>query len=664
MAYHHTMHPKPNSTKFINCAVYTRVSVDERAVKQTYSTLDNQRDSALNYIKSQKSMGWKLFKSYEDSGQSGGTLNRPALKQMIQDIKRGHIQVIVVYKIDRLTRNHKDFYTLLEIFNQTNATFVSTTQHFDTTSSAGRLLLHIMLEFAQFEREMAQERTYDKRLAMARKGMYCGGHVPLGYDSKKKKLFINPAEAKIVRQCFELYPQLGSMGAVSKKLNEMGYRTKKFYVKGKKASGSIKFDKKKISNILANPLYIGKIRFTDNKSGKEYIFDGEHKPIVDLKTWEGVQNILATNRDTRKTFKQNKYEMLFQGLLRCGNCGSMMTNSSKRKGGKVYLYYRCVEAILKGKGACTIRTMPGDELENFLINEFKRLGQDEKLLRKSIEKANVTAKKGLAPLQKEKEAIEVQLVKINKDLRQLIDFIKSENNMSEKRRHSISEEMTDLETTKETLENETHRINTNMHHLSQHVIDVENFTKLFREFPHVFETFPFEEKRNLIMLLVKEVTYTPTKITIKFWGDLPEMKIDLKNPPDWTPPPHDDNDNGPDIPKEENPGVGASGRGRKQVRLGVSNGWETWIRTKIPWSRATCATVAPSPNVRILRLIRPFRLPRSGCFFSALLLVLSEAEGRVEAPFTISQCFQPRCGYFIIVYKTVTIWHFRYRESW
>lgn len=574
--YYYSMHSKPNS-KVINCAVYTRVSVDERAVKQTYSTLDNQRDSALNYIKSQKSMGWKLFKSYEDSGQSGGTLNRPALKQMIQDIKRGHIQVIVVYKIDRLTRNHKDFYTLLEIFNQTDTTFVSTTQHFDTTSSAGRLLLHIMLEFAQFEREMAQERTYDKRLAMARKGMYCGGHVPLGYDSKKKKLFINPAEAKIVRQCFEFYPQLGSMGAVSKKLNEMGYRTKKFYVKGKKASGSIKFDKKKISNILANPLYIGKIRFTDNKSGKEYIFDGEHKPIIDLKTWEGVQNILVTNRDMRKTFKQNKYEMLFQGLLRCGNCGSMMTNSSKRKNGKVYLYYRCVEAILKGKGACTIRTMPGDELETFLITEFKRLGENERLLRESIKKANVTAKKGLAPLQKEKEALEAQLVKINQDLRRLVDLLKSED-MAQKKVQSLINEMTDLETTKETLENEIHRINTNMHHLSQYVIDVETFTKLFREFPHVFETFPFEEKRKLIMLLVKEVTYTPTKITIKFWGDLPEMTLDLKNPPDWTPPPHDD-DGGPDTPKGPKPGVGASDRGKNQVRLGVSNGWGTRART-------------------------------------------------------------------------------------
>lgn len=237
------MHSKPN-LKTTNCGIYTRVSVDERAEIQAYSTLDNQRDSCLSYIKSQKSQGWRVFKAYEDSGQSGGSLNRPALKQL--------------------------------------------TQHFDTTSSAGRLLLHIMLEFAQFEREMAQERTYDKRLAMARQGMYCGGRVPLGYDSKKKQLTINPEEAKIVQLCFELYPKLGSMGAVSKKLNEMGYRTKKFYIKGKRSGGSTKFDKKKISNILANPLYIGKVRFTDNKNGKEYLFDGEHKPVIDAKSWGGV----------------------------------------------------------------------------------------------------------------------------------------------------------------------------------------------------------------------------------------------------------------------------------------------------------------------------------------------------------------------------------------
>lgn len=572
------MHTNPNS-KIINCAVYTRVSVDERAQTQTYSTLDNQRDSCLSYVKSQKTDGWRVFKVYEDSGQSGGSLNRPALKQMIQDIKKGHIQVVVVYKIDRLTRNHKDFYSLLEIFNQNNVTFVSTTQHFDTTSSAGRLLLHIMLEFAQFEREMAQERTYDKRIAMARKGMYCGGRVPLGYDSKNKKLTINPEEAKIVRLCFELYPKLGSMGTVSNRLNEMGYRTKKFYIRGKKGGGSTKFDKKKVSTILANPLYIGKVRFKD-KSRKEYLFEGEHKPIImNPKIWEGVQNILASNRETHKTFKQNKYELLFQGLIRCGSCGCGMTNSSKRKKGKVYLYYRCIEAVAKGKEVCPVRTLAADELENFLIGEFKSLGENETLLKKSIEKANVMAKKGLDPLKKEKGTMETQLTRINQDLRRLIDILKSEDT-SQKRVQTLLNEMSDLEGSKEKLEQELYRINTNMHHMSQYVIDAETFTKLFREFPAVFETFSFEEKRNLVLLLVKEVTYMPTKITVKFWGDLPEMKFDLKNPPDWTPPPRD-GDNGFSGPSGPSSGVEAMGRRAKQVRFSVLDGWETWIRTKI-----------------------------------------------------------------------------------
>jgi len=254
-----------------------------------------------------------------------------------------------------------------------------------------------------------------------------------------------------------------------------------------------------------------------------------------------------------------------------------MTNSSKRKNGKVYLYYRCVEAILKGKGACTIRTMPGDELEDFLISEFKRLGENEALLKKSIRKANVTAKRGLEPLQKEKSAIEAKLAKINQNLRRLVDLLKSED-MERKRVQSLIDEMSDLETTKETLENEIHRINTNMHHLTRHVIDAETFTKLFREFPAVFETFSFEDKRKLIMLLVKEVIYTPTKITVKFWGDLPEMGLDLKNPPDWTPPPDDDDDGGGPHTKGPQPAgvgalikssVGGSGSIGNQVRLGV-----------------------------------------------------------------------------------------------
>jgi len=563
----------------VNCAVYTRVSVDERAETQTYSTLDNQRDSCLSYIESQKSVGWKPYKVYEDAGQSGGSLSRPAMKQLIEDIKRKRVQVVVVYKIDRLTRNHKDFYTLLEIFNEHDVKFVSTTQHFDTTSPAGRLLLHIMLEFAQFEREMAQERTYDKRFGMAKKGMWCGGIVPLGYEAKKKKLVINNEEAKIVRFCFELYPKLASMGKVAERLNEMGYRTKKFFLKGNKAAGSTKFDKKKISLILANPLYIGKMRFRD-KDGKEYLFDGEHKPIVtDRKLWDSVQNILVNNRETHKTFKQNKYEMMFLGLVRCGECGSTMTNSSKEKKGKMYLYYRCTVAVIKGKRACPVRTVAADELEEFLIDKFKELGQNQKLLKKSIEKANTLAKQGLAPLERDKERAEAQLSKVNQELKRLVDILKS-TDLDKKQSRAFVKEVSELETSKEKLEDEIHRIETNMQHLSQHVIDADTFARLFREFPKVFETFSFDEKRNLILLLVKEVIYTPKRIKVLFWGDLPEMNLDLRNPPDWTPPPDDDN---PYTPKGRGPsGVGVLARPVRQVRTRVSNGSSGWTRTSNP----------------------------------------------------------------------------------
>jgi len=564
------MHTTTNKDT-INCAVYTRVSVDERAETQTYSTLDNQRDSCLAYIESQKSVGWKPFKVYEDAGQSGGSLSRPAMKQLIEDIKRKRIQVVVVYKIDRLTRNHKDFYALLEIFNEHDVKFVSTTQHFDTTSPAGRLLLHVMLEFAQFEREMSQERTYDKRFAMAKRGMWCGGFIPLGYDVKKKKLVINKEEAKIVQFCFELYPKLASMGKVAEKLNEMGYRTKKFHLKGKNAAGSTKFDKKKISNILTNNFYIGKVRFKD-KDGKQYIFDGEQKPIItDSKLWDSVQNILVNNRETHKTFKQNKYEMIFLGLMRCGTCGSIMTNSSKEKRGKLYLYYRCTAAVIKGKPACPVRTVAADELEEFLIDKFKELGKNQKLLTKSIEKSNVLAKQGLEPLRRSKERTESQLAKINQELKQLVDILKTPD-LDKKRARSIVKEISELEGSKEKLEDEIHRIETNMQHLSQHVIDEDVFIRLFREFPTVFETFSFDEKRNLILLLVREVIYTPTKVTVQFWGDIPEMNFDLKNPPDWTPPPPDDGDK-PYTPKGSGgSGIEAPVRTRNLVRTGVLNG--------------------------------------------------------------------------------------------
>ncbi len=515
------------------------------------------------------------------AGQSGGSLSRPAMKQLIEDIKRKRVQVVVVYKIDRLTRNHKDFYTLLEIFNEFDVKFVSTTQHFDTTSPAGRLLLHIMLEFAQFEREMAQERTYDKRFAMAKRGMWCGGIVPLGYDVKKKKLMVNNDEAKIVKLCFELYPKLASMGRVAERLNEMGCRTKKFFLKGNKAAGSTQFDKKKISLILANPLYIGKMRFRD-KDGKEYLFDGEHKSIItDRKLWDSVQNILVNNRETHKTFKQNKYEMIFLGLVKCGECGSTMTNSSKEKNGKMYLYYRCTAAVIKGKRACPVRTVAADELEEFLIDKFKELGENQRLLRKSIEKSNTLAKQGLAPLKRDMERTEAQLEKVNQELKQLIEFVKTQD-LDKKRARGIAKEISDLEGSKEKLGDEIHRIETNMRHLNQHVIDADTFAGLFREFPKVFETFSFDEKRNLILLLVKEVIYTPKRVKVLFWGDLPEMNLDLKNPPDWTPPPSDDD--GPYTPKGRGPsGVGALARPARQVRMRVSNGSPKTTPIKFSW---------------------------------------------------------------------------------
>ena len=206
-----------------------------------------------------------------------------------------------------------------------------------------------------------------------------------------------------------------------------------------------------------------------------------------------------------------------------------------------------------------------------MINKFKDLGNNQKLLRKSIEKANINAKQGLSPLRRDKERTEAQLAKVNKELKHLIEFVKTQD-LDKKRARGIVKEISDLEGAKETLEDEIHRIETNMQHLNQHVIDADTFARLFKEFPKVFETFSFDEKRNLILLLVKEVIYTPVSVKVLFWGDLPEMNLDLKNPPDWTPPPPDAGDT-PYTPKGSGgSGVEAPMRTRKKVRMGVLNG--------------------------------------------------------------------------------------------
>src|SRR5436190_9701826 len=301
--------PAPSRTKAFRCAVYTRKSSEE-GLEQDFNSLHAQRESCDAYIKSQRHEGWTSLPSlYDDGGYFGGSTERPALKRLLADIQSHLIDVVVVYKVDRLTRSLADFAKIVEIFDAAGVSFVSVTQQFNTTTSMGRLTLNVLLSFAQFEREVTGERIRDKIAASKRKGLWMGGFVPFGYRPHERTLIIDESEAEIVRTIFQLYLELGSVNQLAAELQRRELRTRAFTSAGNKSWGNRPFGRGHLYNILANPIYAGKIAH----KGQQY--DGLHEAIIEKATWDLVQAQLASSGRKDGAHAQAKQPSLLAGLL-------------------------------------------------------------------------------------------------------------------------------------------------------------------------------------------------------------------------------------------------------------------------------------------------------------------------------------------------------------
>jgi site-specific DNA recombinase len=271
------------------CAIYTRKSSEE-GLGQEFNSLAAQREACEAYIRSQRHEGWILARTrYDDGGFSGGTTERPGLQALLADIRAGGIDIVVVYKVDRLTRSLADFARLIEIFDARGVSFVSVTQQFNTTSSMGRLTLNVLLSFAQFEREVTGERIRDKIAASKKRGMWMGGNVPLGYDASERTLVINPAEAETVRRIFALYREFGCVRRVKEEADRLGLRTKHRTTANGTEHGDKPFLRGHIYQLLSNPIYIGQIAHRGD------VYPGQHPGLIDAKTWNGVRDQLAAN---------------------------------------------------------------------------------------------------------------------------------------------------------------------------------------------------------------------------------------------------------------------------------------------------------------------------------------------------------------------------------
>ena len=357
------MSPRP--ARKLRCAVYTRKSSEE-GLEQEFNSLDAQREAGFAYIASQKSEGWiALPDRYDDGGISGGTLERPALKRLLLDIEAGLIDVVVVYKIDRLSRALTDFAKLVEAFERHNVTFVSVTQQFNTTTSMGRLTLNILLSFAQFEREVIGERIRDKFAASRKKGMWMGGWPPLGYEVENRRLVVVEREAVLVRRIFDRFAKTGSALAVARELNAAGEVTKR-RVCTSGPRGGMAWTKGAIYKVLANRIYLG------DAVHKGAAYPGEHTAIVDQRTWEKVHAVMAEPTHRRGAATRSQVPALLKGLI-YGPNGRPMSPSHTRRRGRIYRYYVTREAIEDGYDTSPVTSVPAADVEGAVLDHIQKL---------------------------------------------------------------------------------------------------------------------------------------------------------------------------------------------------------------------------------------------------------------------------------------------------
>jgi DNA invertase Pin-like site-specific DNA recombinase len=355
----------------LRCAIYTRKSSEE-GLEQDFNSLHAQREACQAYIKSQKHEGWRALSAhYDDGGYSGGSMERPALQRLLADIKSRRIDVVVVYKVDRLTRSLADFAKIVEVFDASGVSFVSVTQAFNTTTSMGRLTLNVLLSFAQFEREVTGERIRDKIAASKKKGLWMGGFVPFGYRAKDRTLVIDEKEAATVRLIFRRYLELGAVSSLETDIAERNLRTRAFTsANSNRAWGDRPFSRGHLYKMLSNPIYAGKI------AHKEKLYDGQHDGIIDRKTFAAVQAQLAANNRKNRTQARAKEPNLLAGLL-VDRDGNRLTSSHAVKNGKRYRYYIGTRSE---QGEIKAWRLPAGQIETAVINELQRfLGDRQRI---------------------------------------------------------------------------------------------------------------------------------------------------------------------------------------------------------------------------------------------------------------------------------------------
>lgn len=487
------------SVSLVRCAIYTRKSTEE-GLEQEFNTLDAQREAAQAYILSQQQEGWVCLPDrYDDGGFTGGNVERPALQRLLQDIEAGKVDCVVVYKVDRLSRSLLDFSGMMKLFEEHQVSFVSVTQQFNTTNSMGRLILNVLLSFAQFEREIISERTRDKIAATRRKGKWSGGRPPLGFDldRERRKLVINEHEAMQVRTIFDLYLQHEALLPVVKELEKRGWTNKRWVNRQGTESGGEKFIKTSLHRMLTNVIYLGKNRY------KTEVHEGEHEAIIDTEVWNKTQAILQRNSRNGGAWIRNKFGFVLKGLLRCEACGCAMTPSvTSKRGSRRYRYYVCTNAQKRGWDKCPTKSLPANEIEQHVLEQIRRIGQDTTLLHQTLGEARKQNEQRLQELESEKEQLKKELQQGHRQLQQLSGQLGTVGEQE-----TIIRQMADCQDRVQQLEQRLLKTKEHAHKLQGNPLDETEVEEAFRLFDPMWDRMTSQEQLRLFHLLIQQVKY-------------------------------------------------------------------------------------------------------------------------------------------------------------
>lgn len=485
------------TTRSVRCAIYTRKSTED-GLEQEFNSLDAQRDSGESFIRSQIQEGWECLPDrYDDGGFTGGNMDRPALKRLLADIEAGRIDCVVVYKVDRLSRSLLDFARMMEAFEKHRISFVSVTQQFNTAASMGRLILNVLLSFAQFEREMISERTRDKIAAARRKGKWVGGMPLLGYVVTDSKLVVEPNEAAQVRQIFDLYLESDGLLRVVEELDSRNWRTKRWTTRKGTERGGRPFNKNSLWHLLTNVTYAGKLKYKDE------VHEGEHSALVTEDVWRRTQAKLQRNGRSGGGMVRNRFGAILKGLLHCVPCGCAMSPThATQNGTKRYRYYVCTAAQKRGWHACPSRSIPAGEIERFVVEQIRCIGRDPALIAETVRQAHGLAKTRIEELNAEDRRLDRELADHQHALQEIARRIGDGQDAG-----LVAARLADLQERIRVAEQRITEVRSEVEGLRRNLIDEADVTRALAEFDPVWEALSPREQAHLLQQLIERIDY-------------------------------------------------------------------------------------------------------------------------------------------------------------